>query len=207
MFKVLRFARIRAGVAARRFSDAATPVLEAPTAYSGGVKVIHWLSGGSVLGCFAYVNLAQQTKDKDAKMSHMFMHKSFGTLAAILMVPRLAVRLTSKLPGPLTSATWEQMLAKTSHFAMYGFLVAMPATGVAMGYFGPKGLPFFTTTLSGMDPAKRKELGTGKWAGQAFKIHKLLGLPMEYLFAMHLSGVGYHIARGHGILARIVPGL
>jgi cytochrome b561 len=178
-----------------------------PAAYGGGVKMLHWLSGGSVLGCFAYVNLAQNTKDKDAKMNYMFMHKSFGTLAAGLMLPRLALRLASKAPGPLTNAAWEQMLAKASHAAMYGFLIAMPATGVAMGYFGPKGLPFFTTTLPGMDAAKRKEIGAGKIAGQAFKIHKLLGQPMEILFAAHLTGVGYHIARGHGIFARIVPGL
>jgi cytochrome b561 len=180
---------------------------EAPAAYSGGVKVIHWLSGGSVVGCFAYVNLAQNTTDKDAKMNYMFLHKSFGTLAAGLMVPRLALRLASKAPGPLTGVTWEQMLAKASHFAMYGFLIAMPATGVAMGYFGPKGLPFFTTTLPGMEAKKRKEMGAGKIAGQAFKIHKLLGQPMEILFAAHLGGVGYHVARGHGIFARIVPGL
>ena len=94
--------------------------------------MLHWLSGGSVLGCFAYVNLAQNTKDKDAKMKYMFMHKSFGTLAAGLMLPRLALRLASKAPGPLTNAVWEQMLAKASHTAMYGFLIAMPATGVAM---------------------------------------------------------------------------
>ena len=71
-------------------------------------------------------------------MNYMFMHKSFGTLAAGLMLPRLALRLASKAPGPLTNASWEQMLAKASHAGMYGFLIAMPATGVAMGYFGPK---------------------------------------------------------------------
>jgi len=49
--------------------------------------------GGSVLGCFAYVNLAQQTKDKEKKMEYMFIHKSFGTLAAMLLVPRVAIKV------------------------------------------------------------------------------------------------------------------
>ena len=35
------------------------------------------------------------------------------------------------------------------HYALYGFMIIMPASGIAMGYYGGKGLPFFTTTLAG----------------------------------------------------------
>jgi len=57
---------------------------------------MHWAMGGSVLGCFAYVNLAQQTADKQKKMDYMFIHKSFGTLAAALLVPRVAIKVREK---------------------------------------------------------------------------------------------------------------
>ena len=45
--------------------------------YDGAVQAMHWASGISVLGTFAFVQLAQNTKDKKAKMSYMcksFMH-------------------------------------------------------------------------------------------------------------------------------------
>jgi cytochrome b561 len=35
------------------------------------------------------------------------------------------------------------------HYALYGFMIVMPASGIAMGYYGGKGLPFFTTTIAG----------------------------------------------------------
>ena len=55
---------------AQRFKSTAA---EAPStsshggSYSGAVQLMHWSMGGSVLGCFAYVNMAQQTKDKKLK--------------------------------------------------------------------------------------------------------------------------------------------
>lgn len=182
-----------------------TASAEAPAGgqYSEAVKIMHWAMGLSTLGCFAFVNAAQQTEDKKAKMNYMFIHKSFGTLAAALLIPRLGIRAMSSHPGHLTSVAWEKFAATASHTAMYGFLIAMPLSGVAMGYYGGKGLPFFFTTL----PGASNENKNGKLAGRAFKLHKQLGFPMEMLFLAHLGGVGYHVASGHSIFGRIVPGM
>ena len=43
----------------------------------------------------------------------------------------------------------EHSLSQIMHYALYGFMTVMPATGIAMGYYGGKGLPFFTTTIAG----------------------------------------------------------
>ena len=76
----------------------------------------------------------------------------------------------------------------------------MPATGLAMGYFGGKGLPFFWTTIPGAQgDAKR-----GKWAGQAFKIHKTVGTYWKYLPLVHFGAVGVHFAKGQNILKRML---
>lgn len=50
--------------------------------------------------------------------------------------------------------------ASASHLALYGFMTIMPATGIAMGMYGGKGLPFFWTTIPGF------EQKNGKLAGQ-----------------------------------------
>ena len=137
------------------------------------------------------------------KMELMYYHKSFGLLATGFLLPRLAIKAMSKAPPAFSKVIWEKYLATASHSIMYGMLVVMPVSGVMMGYYGGKGLPFFYTTV----PGASKENTNGKLAGDAFKIHKQLGWYMEMLFLGHLGGVGYHTLRGHGILSRIVPGL
>ncbi len=199
------FRRVGAAFSHRfqKFSTAApaAPASALSETYPGAVKALHWAMGGSVLGCFAYVNLAQQTTDKQKKTEHMFMHKSFGTLAAALLVPRLVMRATSKIPAHIAPEMWARVAASVSHGAMYGFLILMPVSGVIMGYFGGNGLPFFTTTI----PGAKGEAKDGKLAGKAFKLHKQFGFWMEMLFLGHMGGVAFHAARGEAILARILP--
>ena len=77
----------------------------------------------------------------------MFTHKSLGLLTGMLVAPRIAHRLlcrseynVAELAG---NSSLENMVGKAAHYAMYGFMAVMPGTGIAMGYFGGKGLPFF----------------------------------------------------------------
>jgi 1,2-dihydroxy-3-keto-5-methylthiopentene dioxygenase len=90
------------------------------------------------------------------------------------------------------------MGAKITHYALYGFMVVMPVTGITMGYFGGKGLPFFYTALPGGEK-------NGAVAGQAFKIHKLAGTYGKYLIPLHVGAAGQHAVRGHSIFYRVNP--
>ena len=54
----------------------------------------------------------------------------------------------------------QSMAASISHVALYAFMTVMPATGIAMGMYGGKGLPFFWTSIPGF------EQKNGKLAGQ-----------------------------------------
>jgi cytochrome b561 len=86
-----------------------------------------------------------------------------------------------------------------SHYALYAFMTIMPATGIAMGYFGGKGLPFFYTTFDGAKQAN------GQIAKYAFNIHKQLGTYGKFLVPLHVGASGLHFARGQGIFARVNP--
>ena len=152
-----------------------------------------------MLGSIGFVLAAQQAEKKD-KGWMMFYHKSFGVLSAMLLGPRLIAKLATKAPRALpSSSSIEQIAASASHYALYGFAIVMPVTGVMMGYFGGKGLPFFGTTLPG---AAEKD---GKLAGQSFKIHKTLGTYGKFLIPMHIGAAGTHVIRGHPIFYRINP--
>lgn len=167
--------------------------------YALGMQLVHWSMAGSVLACVGLVNVAQFYKGKK-KMEIMHYHKSFGLLAAGLVGPTLLMRAVTKIPSPVSGSALEQIAAKAGHLGLYAFMIIMPATGVAMGYFGGKGLPFFTTTIAGADKAN------GDIAKPAFKVHSNFGHYAQYLIPMHVGAVGFHyLVHGKNILPRMLP--
>uniref|UniRef100_A0A7S2UZ64 Cytochrome b561 bacterial/Ni-hydrogenase domain-containing protein n=1 Tax=Fibrocapsa japonica TaxID=94617 RepID=A0A7S2UZ64_9STRA len=166
--------------------------------YTKAVSYMHWLSAPAMLGCVGTVLQAQQVKGK-SKGDFMFYHKSLGLLSGILVAPRLGAKLISKAPAAIEGSMFEQIAAKISHNALYIWMIVMPSTGIAMGYFGGKGLPFFYTTISGASTPN------GDIAKNAFWIHKQAGVYGKYLIPLHLAGTAKHLASGQNILKRINP--
>ena len=170
--------------------------------YPLAMKYMHWGMGGGILGAVGFVKMAQNTKDKKAKGNYMWYHKSFGLLAAGLLFPRIGLRFVSKVPALMPGPAWEHLAAKATHAAMYGFIAFMPISGVAMGYYGGKGLPFFWTKV----PGASKENKNGKLAKTSYQWHKWVGQYGVYLIPLHVGAVGYHhLFKGQAILARMNP--
>jgi 1,2-dihydroxy-3-keto-5-methylthiopentene dioxygenase len=71
----------------------------------------------------------------------------------MLVAPRVAYRLLSRdsyhVQHILGNSSTENLLGKITHYMLYGFMILMPASGITMGYYGGKGLPFFATTIPG----------------------------------------------------------
>ena len=68
-------------------------------------------------------------------------------------------------------------------------MTIMPASGIAMGYFGGKGLPFFFTTLPGASTPN------GAVAKQSYSIHKTLGTYGKYIIPAHVGAAGFHAVK------------
>ena len=172
----------------------------APESYSGFVKANHFLGAVGTLTCFATVQ-ASQRKWWPASEA-MMLHKSVGLCLAGLILVRVPIRLKSTVPPAVAGNVLEQTAAKLSHLALYAFSIVMPVTGVAMGIFGGKGIPFCGLgTVPGLDP---KQSGKGWVAGKAFKLHKQAGRYFEYFVPIHIGAVGFHyFAKGQNILKRI----
>lgn len=177
----------------------ATPAVEEQ--YSKAVKVMHISMAAGVLTCFGTVQLQQRTSDKKLKGDAMWYHKSVGVLVLAGLAPRLAFRMMSKVPPPPPGSKLEHIAGTLSHVAMYGFMTAMPVSGVIMGYYGGKGIPFFVTTI----PGAQGEDKDGALAGWAYRTHKWVGQAFEYFVPIHMGAVGFHALKGHNLLARISP--
>lgn len=172
------------------------------TAYTVSASYFHWLAAVPMIASIGSVLKAQSAPKKE-KGAWMFRHKSFGLLSGMIVAPRFGLRLYNsakyKLRSMPDSGHIESGAASLSHMALYGFMTVMPATGIAMGYYGGKGLPFFYTTLPG---AATKN---GAIAKQSFSIHKTVGTYGKYLVPVHAAASLQHAARGHKIFSRINP--
>jgi len=133
----------------------------------------------------------------------MLIHKSTAVVLTALVIPRLALRATAAIPKALPGSFPEHLAANVSHAAMYAFMLGMPATGLAMGYYGGKGVPFYGLYTIPGKADKTKE--DGKFAGEMFKWHKWAGGYLWYLVPLHVAGAVQHTLRGHAIFARMNP--
>jgi 1,2-dihydroxy-3-keto-5-methylthiopentene dioxygenase len=136
------------------------------TLYSKAASYYHWAVAVPLLSSVACVLKAQSIpkEQKQEKMDWMWRHKSLGCLTGMIVLPRVGYRLFNMtkykirdLPG---EGTVTPILSKVGHLGLYGFMTMMPISGIAMGMYGGKGVPFFWTTIPGF------EQKNGKLAGQ-----------------------------------------
>ena len=130
--------------------------------------------------------------------------KSLGLLTGIIVAPRLGYRIINaaqfkSVGHPVGTGPIEGKLADASHAALYAFMTIMPISGIAMGYFGGKGLPFFYTTIPGATSPN------GSIAKQSFSIHKTLGTYGKFLIPLHIGGAVKHSVTGASIWSRVNP--
>jgi len=193
-----------AGAQAKAASTAAAyGSLPEVTTYPTAMKMMHWGVAGGIGGCVVTVQMAMATKDMPTKIKYMTLHKSFGLTLASAIVLRLGMRAFMKVPGAVPgTGTLEHIMANAGHTMMYGLLTFMPASGIAMGYYGGKGIPFFGLyTIPG---AEKPDGEIAKWS---FKYHKLAGQFLEYVaLPLHIGAATQHVFRGHNVLHRIIPG-
>lgn len=202
-----------AGTAARR--SLCSVAAEFEEQYAGGLQWLHWAMAAGFAVTLGTVKLSQwttadtpwnggRTKGK-TKGLLMTLHKSTAVLLSAAIVPRIGLKLLTKMPATLPGGGIEHLAANLSHGLLYVAMLWMPATGMAMGYYGGKGVPFFWQfTIPGK---KDKTKEDGAFAGKMFSWHKQAGGYLYYLIPLHIGGALVHVAKGHSIFSRITPGL
>jgi cytochrome b561 len=122
--------------------------------YYGLISIVfHWLMAVLIIVLIAlglYMVALPDIGFNTRKLTIIFVHKELGVLVLTLVSIRLIWRLCNVVPrlsGHMP--TWQKLAAHTSHWALYGFMFALPisgwlmssASGIPMTFLGLFELP------------------------------------------------------------------
>ncbi|ORY29100.1 hypothetical protein BCR33DRAFT_857856 [Rhizoclosmatium globosum] len=173
--------KIDEGVLGKYLQKLEETPMAAPLAYSRAMSAMHWGIGGLMLGCIGTVKASQNTQDKALKAKYMNWHKSLAVIVAFAVPARIGLRFASKIPAHIPGPKVIQWAGDAGHIALYGFMIGMPASGLAMGYYS----------------------GYGALGGQLYFAHNIMGQALEFVVLAHVGAAAYHTVLGHKIFSRI----
>jgi cytochrome b561 len=140
------------------------------------------------------------------------LHKSIGLTVLVLSVLRLGWRLINPIPPlPADFSPTMRLLARTSHFLFYFFIIAVPLVGWSMVSSSPRGTPTIYFGLfqwpnipwfAAMPRADKRVyddlFGT---------IHAVLAYSAFGLALVHIAAALWHqFVRHDNVLKRMLPG-
>ena len=168
--------------------------------YTATAIALHWIVGLAVIGMIALgVWMIDLPKGAGPFRAEMYnLHKSIGMTLGLLILARLAWRLTHRVP-PLPTATprWQRLASDFMHHALYLCIVVQPLTGFLGSLSSPFPVRYFGWTLpfgSWDVPAAKEILGAVHLANAAL---------LSALILVHLAAVLHHVVRRDGVLRRM----
>ncbi|MGB6102865.1 MAG: cytochrome b [Pusillimonas sp.] len=171
--------------------------------YTRTAMLLHWLVAVGLIGTFALGFYMHDLPLSPNKLKLYSWHKWAGVTLFVLILLRLAWRLTHA-PPPLPASMRPAMrfAAHAAHWMLYALMVAIPlsgwtmssALGVQVVWFGVLPLP----DLVAKDPA----------LGEALKqTHQILNYTLLALVIAHAAAaLKHHFIDRDTVLARMLPG-
>ena len=137
--------------------DMTNPPLDAMrTERYGRVAIaLHWLIGLALLGQITFGFLLDDIAPRNtpARAGVINLHKSLGIVLGLLIIVRLAWRLTHRPPAwPRSMPAWQQRAARLGHRALYACMLVMPLSGYIGSNFSKYGVKLFGLTLHPWGP-------------------------------------------------------
>jgi cytochrome b561 len=169
-----------------------------PKRYHGFLVVLHWLLAvllivALAMGTFALKTVPNTSPDK---ISGLQGHMIAGGLILLLTLVRLVVRLKTAHPAPAsTGNAMLDRLAPVTHWALYGLVLLMVGSGVAMSVLA--GLP--QTVFGGVG-----SLPVNFDALPPRAVHGIVAKLLILAIGLHIAAALYHqFVRHDGLLARM----
>ncbi|MFI4955642.1 MAG: cytochrome b [Gammaproteobacteria bacterium] len=118
-----------------------------PKKYPFSMRILHWTMAVIIIGLIILGFLMGNVLTDEPYTRDLYLwHKSFGVLALMLIVLRIATRfsLKDKIPALSTMMKkYELMAAKVGHVLLYVSMVVVPVSGYLMSSAYPKSSGIF----------------------------------------------------------------
>lgn len=170
--------------------------------YTHTAIAIHWLMALGLSGTFALGFYMQDLPLSPSKLQFYAWHKWAGMVMLLMLVARLAWRLTHSAPAlPASMTGFMRFMAHAAHWVLYALMLAIPLSGWLMSsaqgfqvvWFGIWPLP----DLVGKDAALGEMLNTVHWA---------LNYTLLVFVVLHVGAAfKHHFFDRDDILTRMVP--
>ncbi len=170
--------------------------------YTGVAITLHWLIAAAILGTFLLGQYMTGLQLSPAKLKLYSYHKWIGVTIFLLVLIRIAWRISHRPPAPPASMpAWQHSAANIAHFFLYALTLAIPlsgwlmssATGFQVVYLGLLPIPDLL--------AKNKDV-----ADQMKQLHEALNWLMVLVVALHVAAaLKHHLVDRDDVLRRMLP--
>ena len=170
--------------------------------YTRVAIALHWLIAALVVAQIAFGWYLQSVPRKTPDRTiYVNFHKSTGLTIGLLILVRLAWRLTHKAPPlPDTIPAWERKAARASHLALYACMLIMPTAGYLASNFSKFGVNFFNAVLLppwGVDDRRIYAVFN--------TTHVITSYVFVALIVLHVAAALRHLYLRDGVFPRIWP--
>lgn len=170
--------------------------------YTGVAIALHWIIAGTILVTFALGIYMHELELSPTKLRLYSYHKWIGVTIFLLVLFRLAWRLTHRPPpAPSGMPAWQHHAATAAHAGLYLLTLAIPLSGWLMSsasgfqvvYLGVLPIP----DLVGKDKALFEQLKD---------LHYYLNILMFAVVVLHVAAaLKHHIKDRDDVLSRMLP--
>ncbi|MBL8468977.1 cytochrome b [Methyloversatilis discipulorum] len=171
--------------------------------YTRTAMSLHWLIALMLFGMFGFGLYMVELPLSPQKLKFYSYHKWAGVTVFLLVLARLAWRITHRPPAlPADMPAWQVTAAKAGHHLLYLLMVIVPLSGWLMS--SAKG---FQTVWFGVLPLPDL-LAKDEALGEALLLtHRLLNWFFMLVVAGHVvAALKHHFIDRDGLLSRMLPG-
>lgn len=172
-------------------------------AFGAVAKLLHWTMSALLIGMLALGVYMHELPVSPDKFELYALHKSIGVTALVLALVRLGWRAVDPPPAALPTVPAQHVrLAKAAHWALYGCMIAVPATGWCMAAASGTPVDYFNSGVILPNPVAADDD-----VRIAFRIlHDMFGKLLMALLAVHVgAALKHHFFDKDLTLRRMLP--
>ncbi len=179
--------------------------------YGDTAVFFHWIIAFLIIGLLAVGKFMTQLEENDPLRFELTQwHKSFGISVLVLSVLRILWRITHKPPPELdTIPAWQQKIANTTHWLLYGLMFALPVTGWIMVSASPLNIDTILFGLVEWPHLPLHGVDDKESLSAAFhKYHEWASTALILLLLAHIgAALKHHFIDKDTVLRRMLPEL